>query len=44
MLQKAVAANVDDWTFPMEAAGREVRVTIEFQLNCSTVPAVPHHQ
>jgi hypothetical protein len=37
ILQKFVAANVSDWTFPTEAAGQDVQVAIEFKMNCPSV-------
>lgn len=34
ILQSSVAAGVAKWTFPVEAAGQEVHVAIEFKMNC----------
>ncbi len=34
LLQKFVAANAGDWTFPIEAAGQDVQVAVEFKMNC----------
>jgi len=42
ILQSAVAAGVAKWTFPMEAAGQEVHVAIEFKMNCQAANTPEH--
>lgn len=37
LIQRAVAASLSDWTFPTEAIGEDVRVTIQFNMNCVSV-------
>jgi hypothetical protein len=34
LIQRAVTASISDWTFPTEATGEDVRVTIQFNMNC----------
>ena len=34
LLHAAVAAAVSDWTFLAEAAGKDMRMSIEFRMNC----------
>ena len=36
ILRSAVAAGIAKWTFPMEAAGQEVHVAIDFKMNCQS--------
>jgi len=37
LLRGAVAASVASWRFQAEAVGREMRVTIDFKMNCPSV-------
>jgi hypothetical protein len=37
LLRGAVATSVAGWRFPAEAAGQEIKVTIDFKMNCPSV-------
>jgi hypothetical protein len=37
LLRGAVSASVAAWTFPMEAVGRDMQVTLDFEMGCGSI-------